>query len=171
MEEKNKSSGLENKKIKGAQEVTIGDIHFKSKLEGKVYQALLASGIKAEYEPTTISLWKGHIPRTPFYTKDNSKNIKRGVFRHLILKKNKLVDIKYTPDFYFRYGDLDVWMEIKGYENDVFYIKKKLFIDYLDNKLHTSKQKSIYFEIFNISQLHEALEIIKNYDRNKSTSD
>ena len=59
MEEKNKSSGLENKKIKGAQEVTIGDIHFKSKLEGKVYQTLLASGIKAEYEPTTISLWKG----------------------------------------------------------------------------------------------------------------
>lgn len=163
MEEKNKSSGIQNKKIKGAEELIVNGIHFKSKLEGKVYTRLLECGITPEYEPTTICLWKGHIPRTPFFTRTS-----KGKIKHLVLKKRKLADIKYTPDFYFKYKDLDVWIEVKGYENDVFYIKKKLFIDYLDNKFRNTKQRSIYFEVFNISQLLEALEIIKDYAENKN---
>lgn len=169
MGKKQKSNGLQkvNKKIKGAVELSQDGLLFKSKLELSVYNRLVGMGYEVRYEPFTICLWKGHVPSTPFYTRT-----KKGIGqKHLTLKDRKLADIKYTPDFYFNYNGLDVWIEVKGYENDVFYIKKKLFIAYLDNKFFETKQKSIYFEIFNISQLLEALEIIKEYAKNETTTD
>lgn len=156
-----------NKKIKGARALVEDGIHFKSVLESKVYHELKLHGIEALYEPHTISLWQGHHPITPFYTKDKSKKKLKG----LILNKRRLADIKYTPDFYFRFKNLDIWIEVKGFENDVFYIKKKLFISYLDEQFSLTKQKSIYFEIFNISQLREALAIIERYAENQDTTD
>ena len=75
------------------------------------------------------------MPLTPFYDKETdtqqAKRIEGGDTvknRMLVLKAGKIVGIRYTPDFYFRYGKLDVYIEAKGIENDVFYIKKKLFI-------------------------------------------
>lgn len=68
--------------------------------------------------------------------------------------------IRYTPDFHFKYNDIDVYIEAKGFENDVFYIKKKLFLRYLDN----TESKSMYFEIYTKKQLLQAIEIIKSYE-------
>ena len=82
----------------------------------------------------------------------------------LVLKSAKVTGIRYTPDFYFRYGELDVYIEAKGIENDVFYIKKKLFIKYLDDWFIKTKQHSIYFEIYTKKQLLQAIEIIKEYE-------
>ena len=82
----------------------------------------------------------------------------------LVLKTGKIVGIRYTPDFYFRYGKLDVYIEAKGIENDVFYIKKKLFIKYLDDWFIKTNQPSIYFEIYTKKQLLQAIEIIKKYE-------
>jgi hypothetical protein len=80
-----------------------------------------------------------------------------------VQKTGKVVGIRYTPDFYFKYNDLNVYIEAKGIENDVFYIKKKLFIKYLDEQYIKTGEKSIYFEVYTKKQLLQAIEIIKSY--------
>ena len=92
-----------------------------------------------------------------------SKGIDIRASKILIQKTGKIIGIRYTPDFYFKYNGLNVYIEVKGIENDVFYIKKKMFIKYLDD-LYTEKgEKSIYFEVYTKKQLLQAIEIIKSY--------
>ena len=85
----------------------------------------------------------------------------------------RLIDkeIKDKPDFYVRFRDLDIYIEAKGVENDVFYIKKKLFIKYLDNLYIKTGQRSMYFEIYTKRQLLQAIEIIKEYSMAKTATD
>lgn len=160
-----------NKKIRNATECKSGNLTFKSQLEKMVYNTLVEQGFNPQYEPRTYELWGGFMPLTPFYDKETdtqqAKRIEGGDTiknRMLVLKTGKIVGIRYTPDFYFRYGKLDVYIEAKGIENDVFYIKKKLFRKYLDNWFIKTNQSSIYFEIYTKKQLLQAIEIIKKYE-------
>lgn len=160
----------ENKKIRGAKKTLFSGIEFKSVLEKKFYKTLRIEGFNVLYEPATFTLWDGFKPVTPFYDMETDKQYKeriealsKRVPKMLTLKSNKIVGIRYTPDFYFRYKNTDVYIEAKGRENDVFYIKKKLFIKYLDDKLASTGQKSLYFEIYNMYQLKQAINIIKSY--------
>lgn len=159
-----------NKKIRNATECKSGNLTFKSQLEKSVYNTLLEQGFNPQYEPRTYELWGGFIPLTPVYDKEtDSQQVKRlengdtVKNRILVIKNNKVVGIRYTPDFYFKYNDLNVYIEAKGIENDVFYIKKKMFIKYLDNLLIEKGEKSIYFEIYTKKQLLQAIEIVKSY--------
>lgn len=159
-----------NKKIRNATECKSGNLTFKSQLEKSVYNTLLEQGFNPQYEPRTYELWGGFIPLTPVYDKEtDSQQAKRLENRDtvknriLVIKNNKVVGIRYTPDFYFKYNDLNVYIEAKGIENDVFYIKKKMFIKYLDNLLIEKGEKSIYFEIYTKKQLLQAIEIVKSY--------
>lgn len=106
---------------------------------------------------------------TPYYDmetdRQRAKRLEEGInncpSRILIQKTGKIVGIRYTPDFYFKYNNLNVYIEAKGIENDVFYIKKKMFLHYLD-QLYTEKgEKSMYFEVYTKKQLLQAIEIIK----------
>ena len=160
-----------NKKIRNATECKSGNLTFKSQLEKSIYKTLLEQGFNPQYEPKTHELWSGFIPITPFYDKESdaqqTKRINNGgttKSKILTLKTGKIVGIRYTPDFYFKYGNLDVYIEAKGIENDVFYIKKKLFIKYLDDWFIKTNQPSIYFEIYTKKQLLQAIEIIKKYE-------
>lgn len=157
-----------NKKIRNATKSTSKGLTFKSQLEKSVYNTLLQQGFKPQYEPKTFELWDGFTPLTPYYDRetDNQRNKRDpNSSRMLTLKSSKIIGIRYTPDFYFRYRDIDVWIESKGVENDVFYIKKKLFIKYLDNKLIEEGQKSMYFEVYTKKHLLQALDIIKAYEK------
>lgn len=158
-------------KIRNATICKDNSITFKSVLEKSIYNTLLQQGFEPQYEPTTFTLWEGFEPITPYYDKETDKQkIKRlsnGIDNRaskiLIQKTGKIVGIRYTPDFYFKYNDLNVYIEAKGIENDVFYIKKKMFIKYLDS-LYTEKgEKSIYLEVYTKKQLLQAIEIIKSY--------
>ena len=160
-----------NKKIRNATECKSGNLTFKSQLEKSIYKTLLEQGFNPQYEPKTHELWSGFIPITPFYDKESdaqqTKRINNGgttKSKILTLKTGKIVGIRYTPDFYFKYGNLDVYIEAKGIENDVFYLKKKLFRKYLDDIFIRTKQHSIYFEIYTKKQLLQAIEIIKEYE-------
>lgn len=160
-----------NRKIKNATQNTFNNIEFKSKLEKTMYIVLSQFGFNPQYEPIKHLLWEGFIPITPYYSKEtNSQREKRGrnTARILTLKKNKFIGIRYTPDFYFKYSNIDIYIEAKGIENDVFYIKKKMFIKYLDDKFIKTGQKSMYFEVFNKKQLLQAIDIIKEYGKNSS---
>lgn len=164
-----------NQKIRNATECKSGNLTFKSQLEKSVYNTLVEQGFNPMYEFITYELWNGFTPLTPFYDKETSthqnKRIEEGdtiKSKILVLKSTKVTGIRYTPDFYFRYGELDVYIEAKGIENDVFYIKKKLFRKYLDEKFIKTHQHSIYFEIYTKKQLLQAIEIIKEYEQSLS---
>ena len=161
-----------NKKIRNATKSSSKGMTFKSQLEKSIYNTLLQQGFEPQYEPTTFTLWEGFQPITPYYDKETdtqkSKRLEEGInncpSKILIPKTSKVVGIRYTPDFYFKYNDLNVYIEAKGVENDVFYIKKKMFIKYLDNQYLEKGEKSIYFEVYTKKQLLQAIEIIKSYE-------
>lgn len=159
-----------NKKVKNATVCSSNGITFKSQLEKSIYSTLQQLGFNVQYEPVTHVLWDNFIPITPFYDRESdtqrTKRIDKGDTnkkRCLVQKSGKIIGIRYTPDFYFKYKDLDVYIEAKGVENDVFYIKKKMFRKYLDDKYIQTNQSSIFFEIYTKSQLLQAVDIIKKY--------
>ena len=163
---------VNNKKIRNATICKTGNITFKSQLEKSIYNTLQQLGFNPQYEPETFVLWDSFIPITPFYDKESDTQQKRRLengdtnkSKSLVLKTGKIVGIRYTPDFYFKYKDLDVYIEAKGIENDVFYIKKKLFRYFLDQKLNSTGQHSIFFEIYTKKQLLQAIKIIENYEK------
>lgn len=160
-----------NKKIRNATICKSEKLTFKSQLEKSVYNALRQLGFNPQYEPETYILWDGFDPITPFYDKESDtqqrKRLEEGdknKSKVLVHKKGRITGIRYTPDFYFKYGKLDVYIETKGFENDVFYIKKKMFRHFLDRRFNETGQHSIFFEIYTKKQLLQALDIIKDYE-------
>lgn len=160
-----------NKKIRNATICQTKNLTFKSQLEKSVYNTLQQLGFNPRYEPETHTLWDGFTPITPFYDKESdtqhTKRVESGdsnKSKILVLKSGKVVGVRYTPDFYFKYGKLDVYIETKGFENDVFYIKKKMFRHFLDKRFNDTGQHSIFFEIYTKKQLLQAIEIIKEYE-------
>lgn len=155
-----------NKKIRNATVTKKGNITFKSVLEKTIYNYLLEHGFEPEYEPTTFTLIDGFTARTPFYDKETDTQFKKRresgdrTPRRLVKKSGVMQGIRYTPDFHFKYNGIDIYIEAKGFENDVFYIKKKLFLRYLDNR----ETNSMYFEVYTKKQLLQAIEIIKSYE-------
>ena len=144
-----------NKKIKNATQSQVDNIKFKSVLEGLIYRTFKDAGFDIKYEPIKFVIWKGFYPTVPFYDKDS----KTGLIK---LAKKKLMNITYTPDFCFNYNRMLVIVEAKGYPNDCFALKKKLFRGYLEQL----EQPVIYFELYSKKQALEAIKIIKEYDNN-----
>lgn len=159
-----------NKKIRNATSAHSKGITFKSQLEKTIYRTLIENDITPEYESYTFVLWEGFIPKTPFFDQETDRQQEKRCAgedkktpKQLVLKTDKVVGIRYTPDFHFIKGDYDIWIEVKGVENDVFYVKKKLFRKYLDRQLEEKGKKSLFFEIYSKKQMLQALKIIEEY--------
>ena len=93
-----------NKKVRNATQITLDGILFRSKLEAYCYEQLKAAGIKAGYETQRFTLIHSF--------KFNGETVRA---------------MTYTPDFI---GD-EFIIECKGYANDAFPLKWKLFKFYL----------------------------------------
>ena len=160
-----------NKKIRNATIVKSNKITFKSMLEKMCYNTLIEQGFNPQYEPKQITLWDGFTPITPYYDEESKNHLLKRreqgdkTPRKLVQKNSKIIGIRYTCDFYIKYRDLDIWIEAKSIENDVFYIKKKMFLKYLDNLYNTTGQKSMYFEVHSKKQLLQMIEIVKEYGK------
>ena len=148
-----------NRKIVNATPTQYADIGFKSKSEAMVYRTLVEAGFEPEYEQHTFVLWSGVRPTVPFYTKTKKEL--------LSLDLRKLRDITYTPDFFFEYNGLKVVIEVKGFENDTFPIKFKMF----RQSLEELEGQWMIFEIFNKKQLLEAIKVIKSYDSSRENEE
>lgn len=146
-------SRTENKKIINASPLEYDGISFKSKLEKMAYQTLKEQGFPVLYEPKKFIIWEGFRPNVPFYNKDAST-------RMLKMDSKKVIDISYTPDLMFEYNNHLIIIEMKGFENDTYPLKKKIFRKWLESNY----PNSIYFEIFTKKQLLQAIDIIKNLD-------
>lgn len=161
-----------NKKIRNATEARMRGITFKSGLEKTMYRALLERNITPEYEKHTFLLWDGFRPITPFYDQETEKqqekrNLEEGNTKKapkiLVPKTMKVDGIHYTPDLHFVKNGIDIWIEVKGKENDVFYIKKKMFRKYLDDQFLKEGKRAMFFEVYSKRQLLQALQIIDEY--------
>ena len=146
-------SRTENKKIINASPLEYDGIFFKSKLEKMAYQTLKEQGFPVLYEPKKFIIWEGFRPNVPFYNKDASS-------RMLKMDSKKVIDISYTPDLMFEYNNHLIIIEMKGFENNTYPLKKKIFRKWLESNY----PNSIYFEIFTKKQLLQAIDIIKNLD-------
>lgn len=139
-----------NKKVRNATPKEFNGIKFKSILEVMVYKTLLSVGFEPLYEKNKFVIWQGFYPSVPFYDKD-------AITRMLKLNKKKIIDITYTPDFTFEYKNRLIIIEVKGFENDVFPVKKKLFRRFLEDNY----PDALFFEVYTKKQLLQAIEIIK----------
>lgn len=142
---------MANKKILGATSLVSNNITFKSKLEVTIYKELLRARFNPKYEEQKFVIWEGIKPTKLFYNRDIKTKM-------LKLDMGKMRDITYTPDFTFRYKKYLIIIEAKGFENDTFPIKKKLFRGLLEEM----KTPVIYFEVYTKKQLVQAIEIIKS---------
>ncbi len=143
---------MANKKIIGATNKSFNGINFKSQLEVMIYKTLLQEGFDPQYENNKFTIWEGFKPTVKFYNRDVKTKL-------LKLEDGKLRDITYTPDFVFIYNNVTIIIEAKGFENDVFPVKKKLFRKLLESY---NKDSVMFFEIYTKKQLIEAINIIKN---------
>lgn len=151
---------MENKKIKGTTQEMCDNIKFKSKIEASVYKHLLQAGFNPVYEGRTFTLWEGFKPTVPYYTMSG---------KHNKLNNTKLRDITYTPDFTFMYDNKLIIIEVKGFTNDVFPYKFKMFRKILEEKSYANN--TLVFEIFSIKQLKECIKIIKEYDPDRKNTE
>lgn len=158
-----------NQKIRNATVCKTKGITFKSKLEKTLFTILEKEGFSPQYEPHKVILLSFDDSVTPFYDKETESQHKKRVeilgkadSKRLRLVPKKMLPITYTPDIYFNYNNIDIWIEVKGIENDVFYLKKKLFRKYLDDKFKLTSKKSMFFEIYSKRQLLQAINIIKH---------
>jgi hypothetical protein len=94
-----------NKKIRNATPLTVDGINFRSKLEAFTYNKLIEIGIMPKYEEEKYIL----IPAFTF-------------------RNEKIRPMTYTPDFTFfdKQNNFHI-IECKGFANDVFPFKWKLF--------------------------------------------
>lgn len=122
--ETQKKRAASNRKIINATPMKVGKIQFKSTTEARVYKTLKESGFDPKYEPVTFTIWKGFYPTVPFLTKDKKGNLVPG--------GTKLQSMHYTPDFIMKYKGYTVIVEVKGFENDVFPYKFKIFRKYME---------------------------------------
>ena len=143
----------QNRKIINATPAVASDgTEMKSKMEVRIYETLLSLGIKAKYEEEIFTYWEGIRPTVPFYDLETNHN--KPTYRHLRKNMKKFVSMSYKPDFTFDYKGVKIIIEVKGWENDQFAIRKKLFRAYLE----TLKEPVVYAEIFTKRQLLEFME-------------
>lgn len=139
-----------NKKIKNATVNTYNTIEFKSKLESRAYQLFTEAGLNPKYEVEKLVLMEGFKPTIPFYTRNKAKQ--------LVNNDKKIINITYTPDFLIEYNGYKFYIEMKGFINDSYPLKKKLF-----RKLIESKTNIVFFELYTVRDINKAIEIIKSY--------
>lgn len=125
---KKKSS---NTKVRNATKTVVNGIEFKSKLEAFCYRKLLEAGITPHYESQRFTLIE------PF-----------------VFEGEKVRAMTYTPDFV----DEDFIIECKGFANDAFPLRWKLFKHYL----FRNEIKIDLYLVRNQKQIMEMIEIIKN---------
>lgn len=119
----------ENKKVRNATAMVVNGIKFRSKLEGYLYSLLRQYKIEAEYEQHRFVLFPGFT-----------------------WKGKKYLQITYTPDFVSLAGKFII--EAKGYANDIYPLKKKMFFKYLiDNNM----EDFVFYEVKSQKECRELL--------------
>lgn len=147
-----------NEKIKNAVFVEYDNIKFRSKLELRMYKELEEIGIEFKYEPFTIVLEDKFVSDVPFYIRKKAKK-KKAAFMNTAPCAFR--PVTYTPDFVFKVGDKTILLEAKGFENDVYPLKRKLLFKKL-SELNKNGNNYVFAQVKTLNELHELLKLL-NY--------
>lgn len=143
----------------GNRKILYEGIEFKSMLEKRTYELLMAEGFNPKYEPTTFPLLK------PFSLGESIKMFKPyKKEKTLSLYKRSIMGTTYTPDFIFDYRGYKVIYDTKGKVNDTYPIKIKFFLNLL---LQTSEMPILFFEPHSLRQVKQSIEILKTLPYHK----
>tara|TARA_R100001129_G_scaffold112810_1_gene77793 strand:- start:458 stop:904 length:447 start_codon:yes stop_codon:yes gene_type:complete len=133
-------------KVKNAKKSIYDGKEFKSNLELYCYKQLEQSEILVEYEENTFTIFPAMVYPLACY---------EGTQKKLYNKGSKIRPITYTPDFVDPNGKFII--ETKGYANESFPLRWKLFKKHLkDNNHHY-----VLFMPRNKKQVDETIELIK----------
>jgi hypothetical protein len=145
-----------NKKVRNATTCRKDGIQFKSKLELYTYTKLKQNKLGGEYEKHKFNL----LEKFEFKNKSYEKHKKKGSYVYGELSR-KIRGITYTPDFV---KEKDRWIiECKGYANDQFPLRWKLFKKMIN-------KNNLNFDLYlptNKTQVDETIRII-NIKKNGS---
>lgn len=143
-----KSKKPGNKKVRNATPMEANGIKYRSKLELYMSNRLTEANIDFEYETTKFILQDKFEFPNDSYESYKSKGVK-----YYGLVTPKIRPITYLPDFI---NHKERWIiEVKGFANDAFPLKWKMFKDLLKNdnytlfKPSTQKQVKETIEILN----------------------
>ena len=156
----NPATKSSNKKIANATPIEAGGIKFRSKLELYTYRRLVEAGIQSEYEKHKYHL----LEKFEFSGRSfESKKVRGKKEKEFIEVKNKINPITYTPDFV---NVEDKWViEVKGFANDAFPLKWKMFKSIMNKEGYTLYLPS------NQWQVRECVEIIKGMNKSEREED
>ena len=141
------NAGTRSTRVQNARSKEIDGINFRSLLEAFCYRKLKDAGIKLEYETKKFVLLEGFHYNAERY-EDNGKT------GYKDKKTHKVRDITYTPDFVDPNGK---WIiECKGYANERFPLKWKMFM----KQLNEMDDPPILFVPRNQNQILETIEKI-----------
>jgi len=140
----------QNKKVRNATTKVYKGIKFRSKLELFTYRKLEDAGIKALYEKKKYVLQEGFRYPATVYEPHKTKGY--------VSTTTKIRDITYTPDFVDPQGR---WIiEVKGFANDVFPLKWKMFKDHLMQQ----ENPPVLFLPKNQGQVLKTIELIQDIE-------
>jgi len=147
---------LENKKVKNTKRVLYDGIYFRSKLEVNCYKRLIIAGFTPLYEPHKFRLIdKLILDRVQYFCPYKEKKLKKyGPYPRIIQ------GITYTPDFYIFYKNIHIYFDTKGHPNDVYPLKKKMFLRKLSELSQGTGEQYIFFEPHNIGQIQQSINVI-----------
>lgn len=134
------------------------NIKFKSKLEVNCYKIFKEKDLNPQYEPfKLIVVNKQNIKINAYIPSIKTKEFK---------KINFLLPITYVIDFYIKRKlkdrNVHFFIETKGIPNDTYPIKKKLLLTFLNNNYGINPEDIYFFEVHNINQINECVQIIKS---------
>jgi len=133
-------------KVKNAKKSTYKGLDFKSNLELYCYKQLEEAEILVEYEEHTFTIFPATVYPQACY---------EGTSKKLYNKGSKIRPITYTPDFVDPKGKFII--ETKGYANESFPLRWKLFKKHLKDNNH----RYVLFMPRNKKQVDEVVELIK----------
>ena len=90
-----------------------------------MYKLLIESNLEVQHEETKITLMEGFYPKK--------------WFSHSQEQTKKIISLTYTPDFIIKHNDYTVYIEVKGFMSDNYPIKRKLFLNKINNESNLSE--------------------------------
>lgn len=155
-----------NKKIVNTNPKSYNGIDFKSTFEVSCYKKLESSGLEFQYEPEKVVLWTGIKPSCDVYLPKQ----KSGKYsKELYCNDTKMVNITYTPDFKVTAEGIVAYFDVKGFPNDRYPLKRKMFIKYLSEL--NDGNSYMFFEPHTVGHMNQAIELIKQLiDERKETT-
>ena len=133
-------------KVKNAKKSSYKGLDFKSNLELHCYKKLEEAKVPVKYEKKTFTIFPAMVYPLACY---------EGTTKKLYNKGSKIRPITYTPDFVDPKGKFII--ETKGYANESFPLRWKLFKKHLKENNH----HYVLFMPRNKKQVDEVVELIK----------